>query len=65
MMRETIAESGTEMSRICNIFNCTEEEIDEMYKRKSLDTEILLRWSKLLQYDFNHTQLQKDLFRYS
>ena len=62
MIRETIAESGTEMSRICNIFNCTEEEIDEMYKHKSLDTEILLRWSKLLQYDFFRVYTQHLIF---
>lgn len=53
MMRETIAESGTEMSRICNIFNCTEEEIQSMLDSESLDTEILLKWSKLLEYDFS------------
>ena len=52
-MRETIAESGTEMSRICNIFNCTEEEIQSMLDSESLDTEILLKWSKLLEYDFS------------
>ncbi len=52
MMRETIAESGTEMSHICNIFNCTEEEIQSMLDSESLDTEILLKWSKLLEYDF-------------
>ncbi len=53
MMRETIVESGTEMSRICNIFNCTEEEIQSMSDSESLDTEILLKWSKLLEYDFS------------
>jgi hypothetical protein len=53
MMRETIVESGTEMSRICNIFNCTEEEIQSMLDSESLDTEILLKWSKLLEYDFS------------
>ena len=52
MMRETIVESGTEMSRICNIFNCTEEEIQSMLDSESLDTEILLKWSKILDYDF-------------
>lgn len=53
MMRETIVESGTEVSRICNIFNCTEEEIQSMLDSESLDTEILLKWSKLLEYDFS------------
>lgn len=31
---------------------CTEKKITEMYQSKSLDTELLLRWSKLLEYDF-------------
>ena len=30
----------------------TEEEIQSMYQSKSVDTEILLKWSKLLEYDF-------------
>ncbi|WP_317125994.1 hypothetical protein [Chryseobacterium sp. 7] len=30
----------------------TFEEIQKMYDSKSLDTEVLLRWSKLLEYDF-------------
>ena len=31
---------------------CTKRDIEQMYKSKSLDTELLLRWSKLLEYDF-------------
>ena len=52
MMREMVTESGIAISRICNFFNCTENEITEMYTLKSLDTETLLKWSKLLEYDF-------------
>lgn len=52
MIRERVAESELEISRICNFLKCNEEEIKEMYQSKSLDTEILLRWSKLLEYDF-------------
>ena len=52
MIENTVAESRIEISRICNFFNCTEDEVIEMYQSKSLDTEILLKWSKLLQYDF-------------
>jgi hypothetical protein len=32
--------------------NCTEKEINEMYLKEDLSTSILLRWSKLLEYDF-------------
>ena len=31
---------------------CTEEEIQEMYTQGNLSTNILLKWSKLLEYDF-------------
>ncbi|WP_317165501.1 hypothetical protein [Chryseobacterium gallinarum] len=30
----------------------TEDEINEMYLQENLPTNILLRWSKLLEYDF-------------
>ena len=53
LISQTVTECGTEMSRICNIFNCTEEEIQSMLDSESLDTEILLKWSKLLEYDFS------------
>lgn len=47
-----VTERGMETSRICSFFNCTEEEIEQMYQSKSLDCEIILKWSKLLEYDF-------------
>lgn len=37
--------------RICNFLKCTEEELTEMYLSNDLDSGILLRWSKLLEYD--------------
>lgn len=52
LISQTVTECGTEMSRICNFLKCPEEEIMNMYKQKSLDSETLLRWSKLLDYDF-------------
>jgi len=52
MMEKRVADSGIEISRICNFMKCTEEEIVKMYQSKSLDTEILLKWGKLLEYDF-------------
>lgn len=39
-------------SRICNFMNCTEKEISEMYSQKNLCTDVLLKWSKLMKYDF-------------
>ncbi|GEN72696.1 hypothetical protein CLA01_27680 [Chryseobacterium lathyri] len=52
LINKAVTESGIEISRICNFFKCTEKEIEEMYQQKSMDTELLLKWSKLLEYDF-------------
>ncbi|MBB6331771.1 hypothetical protein HNP24_002721 [Chryseobacterium sediminis] len=41
-----------EMTRICKFMQSSEKEIKVMYLQKDLPTDILLRWSKLLQYDF-------------
>ncbi|GAB0154985.1 hypothetical protein CHRYSEOSP005_02450 [Chryseobacterium sp. Alg-005] len=52
MVKQEVADRKIELFRICNFFTCTEEEIKEMYQQKSLETEALLKWSKLLNYDF-------------
>ncbi|MDM1042744.1 MULTISPECIES: transposase [Empedobacter] len=52
MIEKRVAESGIEISRICNFFKCSEEEIPEMYLQGNLPTDTLLKWSKLLEYDF-------------
>ncbi|WP_379970153.1 transposase [Epilithonimonas sp. UC225_85] len=52
LIRQGVTEREIKESRICNFLKCSEQEIQQMYEAKSLDTEILLRWSKLLEYDF-------------
>jgi len=52
LINQTVTESGIEMSRICNFMNSTEKEIKAMFLQENLPTDILLKWSKLLQYDF-------------
>jgi hypothetical protein len=52
LIKDSVAKSGIEMQRICNFLNCTEEEVLKMYQSASLDTEVLLRWCKLMEYDF-------------
>lgn len=47
-----VEESKIEMNRICNFLTSTEDKIQEMYTSKSLDSDILMRWCKLLKYDF-------------
>lgn len=52
MIKERIAESEMETLRICNFLKCSEDEVIEMYQQENLPTDILLKWSKLLEYDF-------------
>lgn len=49
---ELINERNIEMSRVCNFLHCSETELTKMFTLKSLDTDDLLRFSKLLKYDF-------------
>ncbi|KXH84322.1 hypothetical protein [Chryseobacterium kwangjuense] len=52
MIKEKVTKNGIEMPRICKFLNCREEEVLDMYNSSAFDTELLLRWSKLLEYDF-------------
>ena len=52
MLKTAVTESGIEMSRLCNFFKSTEEEILGMYQHENLPTDLLLKWSKILEYDF-------------
>ncbi|MGU3374857.1 transposase [Chryseobacterium sp. M5A1_1a] len=47
-----VNEKKIEIFRICNFLKCSEEEVKMMYASKSIDSEMLLKWSKLLEYDF-------------
>ncbi|ASK31481.1 transposase [Chryseobacterium sp. T16E-39] len=40
------------IQRITKFLNCKENDVENMYEQKSMDTFLLLRWSKLLEYDF-------------
>ncbi len=52
LINTRVIETNIDVSRICNFMDCTESEIREMYLQENLPTNILLRWSKLLEYDF-------------
>lgn len=52
LIYQRVVESKIEKSRICNFLNRSEEEVNKMYQSKSVDSEMLLRCSKLLEYDF-------------
>ncbi|MDV7698930.1 transposase [Chryseobacterium soli] len=40
------------IDRICKFFKLTEEEILNMFKQKNMNSDDMLKWSKLLKYDF-------------
>ncbi|WP_370900466.1 transposase [Chryseobacterium gossypii] len=51
-IRERVAEQGITMERICNFLKKDEKFVEKVYNSRSIDTDLLLRWSKLLEYDF-------------
>lgn len=52
MIEKRVKETKVDIVRACNFLKCSEQDIIEIYKSKSIDSELLLKWSKLLQYDF-------------
>lgn len=52
LIHQSVKQNKIDIARICNFLKCTETEIQKMYESKGLHTELLIRWSKLLQYDF-------------
>ncbi len=51
LIRQLVTEKEIDISRIIKFIKITKEEIDKLYDAKSMDTALLLRWSKLLEYD--------------
>lgn len=52
LVQQRLSVCEMEMSRICTFFKCSEIEINLMLQSESMDSYLLLRWSKLLGYDF-------------
>ncbi|RNA61555.1 transposase [Chryseobacterium nematophagum] len=52
LIQQKVKENGLAISEIIHCFGCEEKEIDKMYTSETLATELLLIWSKLLDYDF-------------
>lgn len=52
LLRARVKENAMDISRICKFMKCTEGEIKEMFLQNTLSTDMLLKWSKLLEYDF-------------
>ncbi|MGE8431523.1 transposase [Chryseobacterium joostei] len=52
ILLDRMQEMDISEGRICNYLKLPNPEIKKMFNEKSMDTEMLLRWSKLLEYDF-------------
>ncbi len=52
MISQRVLECDVDIMRLCKFFSCSSEDILAMYDSKSLDSEILLKWCKILEYDF-------------
>ncbi|HCN48699.1 MAG TPA: transposase [Chryseobacterium sp.] len=51
-IKERVEENEISMERICKFLGTDETSIEKMYNNGSMDADLLLRWSKLLEYDF-------------
>ncbi len=63
-IREISKIKNLSVSRACTFLKCSAQDIQDMYNEKSLDSALLLRWCKLLDYNFfmfyhSHLQLYK------
>ncbi|MBP2618852.1 recombinase family protein [Chryseobacterium jejuense] len=47
-----LREEEISMERIVNFMKHTEPQVKEMFQQENLSTDILLKWCKLLEYDF-------------
>lgn len=52
IIKTRVKELDISIERICNFFHLSKKEIEEMYEKESLDSISILKWSKLLEYDF-------------
>lgn len=52
LIKDRVSEYHLDIARISNFLNCSDEDIKQMYLEKELKTDLLLKWSKLLEYDF-------------
>lgn len=52
LIKLKVDEQKIDPDRICNFFHTDIETINQIYLSSTIQTEILLRWSKLLKYDF-------------
>lgn len=52
LLRQRMEECAVDLGRAATFLKVTENEIEKMCKQVSIDSVLLLQWSKLLEYDF-------------
>lgn len=52
MIHQRMKECDVGVDRAAKFLKVTEEEVEKVYDKKSVDSSQLLSWSKLLEYDF-------------
>ncbi|HCA09428.1 transposase [Chryseobacterium sp.] len=62
LIETKLKEEEISMERVCAFFKLETQEILQMLKLDSLETEILLKWCKILEYDFFRLYSQHLIF---
>lgn len=52
LIKQRIIEKEVEISRMSHFMKCEIKDLEDMLLKDSLNTDVLLKWSKLLEYDF-------------
>ncbi|WP_317197449.1 transposase [Empedobacter stercoris] len=52
LIKNRVSEVNIESSRLLNFMGCDEKDISKMYKQENLPTDVLLKFCKILDYDF-------------
>ncbi|UWX62063.1 transposase [Chryseobacterium oranimense] len=52
LIKQRVSECDISITRISKFLQCSEEEIEKIYEKKSVEADVLLKLSKLLEYDF-------------
>lgn len=52
LIKEKVLEDKVDITKICKNLKCSANDVSKMYESESIDISVLLKWSKLLEYDF-------------
>ncbi|WP_282629038.1 transposase [Empedobacter sedimenti] len=51
-IRQRVSEIDVSEQRLCNFLKCTNSQLEKFFDSESLETEKILQFSKILEYDF-------------